>query len=121
MSLQYPVQKLIELFGQSVTIYRRSIETDDEGVVISDTYSDTITTKAWVTPTRGMREIWNVFGVGLEGDYSALFSGTVPISVNDRVILPDNIETEVREIINHYHKDSVDIREAILVKISAGE
>lgn len=121
MSLQYPTEKLIELFGQNVTIYRRSLSTDSEGIVTSDSYSDTTTAKAWVTPTRGMREVWNMFGVGLEGDYSALFSGTVTISVNDRVVLPDNVETEVREIINHYHKDSVDIREAILVKISSGE
>jgi len=118
MSISIVARKLIDLYGQNLTIKRRSISVDEEGSITEDSYSDTISVKGWVTPSRGERELYTIVGQTTQGDYSIVFEGTVSVDVDDRIIFPDGTETEVREIIRHYHKDSVDIKEVIVVIVS---
>jgi hypothetical protein len=122
MSIEMPVSKLIDLFGQDVIIKRKSFTVDDEGVITDDSYSATVSTKAWVLTVRGYREIWDYLpGYRVEGDFSAIFKASEAISVNDRVILPGAIETEIREIIPHYYRNNIDFYEAMLVRVGGEE
>jgi len=108
------VNKLIEDQGQDIIIYNNSISVDGNGNVISETFSNTIETKAWVMVFGGLLESYDLLGgYHTEGDYSVCVSNTVAVNPNDIIILKDGTRLEVREIISHYEFNDVQYRELI--------
>jgi len=120
METNWHVGKLIDTYGQSVKIHRHTFTLDDDNQVVDESYYDTISTRAWIIPFGGLREIWDIVGYRVDGDYSGCFKSNIDIDVNDRVILNDGIETEVVEIIKHYELNTVAYKEVILRKTSTG-
>ena len=114
-STDWLVNKLIEDQGQMVTIYTKSIEVDGNGNVTSESYSDTIETRAWVRPRfASIHEEYDLYGFKNEGDYTMSLSNTVTINLNDDVKLNDGQLLSVREIVKQYEYDQTVYKEVLL-------
>jgi len=113
--------KLIDLFGQDVTIKKVSYTTDEDKDVTGESFSNTISTKAWIMAMGGYRQVWEIEGYRIEGDYSGCFKSTVDINTEDIVVLNDGTECVVNEIIKHYEGNHVAYLEVIMNKMSTGE
>lgn len=114
MSTASIVEKLIDVNGQTIMIYNRTLEKDSDGNIISETYSTPIRTLSWVMAFGGMIETYELYGYHVDGEYSACVHATVPVGIGDRVVLSDGTELYVNEIIKHYELDSVAYLELIL-------
>jgi len=106
--------KLIEIFGQTITIYRYTIEVDENGIVTNEECYETITTKGWITPLTGLMEVWEIVGYRIEGDYSICIPNTVQVSTQDKVRLPDNTIWRIRSIVKHFDINNVAYLELIV-------
>lgn len=113
--------KIIDLYGQDVTIKKVSYTINTDKEVTEESFSSTISTKAWVMAMGGYRQAWELEGYRIVGDYSACFKSTVDISTEDIVILNDGTECVVNEIIKHYEGNHVAYYEVIMNKVSRGE
>jgi len=99
--------KLIETFGQDVTIYRYSISVDENGNIENETCYDTISTKAWVFHFGGYMEAYDLYGYRVQGDFAICVPGTVEVDTADKVKLVDGTVCRVREIVKHYDLNDV--------------
>ncbi len=116
MDASWVHSRMITEYGQDIKIYNKTISTDDNGNVISESYSNTIECKGWVIPFSSLREQYGYFGYRVEGDYSCCVENTITTSVNDKVSLADNTVVEIREIINHFEGNNISYKELILMK-----
>ena len=107
---------LINTYGQTIKIYNRVFEKDANNNITNEYYSDTIETIGWVIPFSSEREIYGNFGYRVEGDFSCCVATGTSVNVNDKVLLVDNTELEIREIISHYEFSRVAYKELILRK-----
>ena len=109
------VSKIIEDQGQDIKIYTKSETVDDDGNVVSESYSNTIETKAWVMPRfASIHEEYDLYGFKNEGDYTMSIGSTIPIRINDKVVLNDGEVLEVREIVKHFEYNSIAYKEVLL-------
>jgi hypothetical protein len=108
--------KLIELYGQDITIYTKSVTKDENNNVISEGYSNTIQTRGWVIPFSSLREQYGYYGYRVEGDYSVCVDTTIPTNINDKVVFVDNTSTEIREVLSHFEGNTVAYKELIVRK-----
>ena len=115
------MNKMIDSYGMSVKIKKLSYTVDEDKRITGESYSDTIETKALISPFRGYTESYLPYGYSIEGDYSGYFHSTVDININDRVVLSDNTSSKVNEIIKHFEFNSIAYLEVIMSKISRGE
>jgi len=120
LDTRFLVNKLIEEYGQDITIKKRSLSIDQDKYVTGESYS-TVTAIGWVIPTSGLSEAWMLSGRLVDADYSIVLKSTTDVSLKDIIVLPDNIEAEVVDIVKHYELNHVAFIEAIVRKISSGE
>jgi len=113
--------KIIDTYGQTVKVKKVSVTVDSDYDVTGESFSDTITTTAWVMPMGGYRQVWEIEGYRIEGDYSACFKSTVDIDTNDIVVLNNGTECVVNEVIEHFEGNHVSYLEVIMSKVSTGE
>jgi len=64
----YPTYKLIQKFGDDITVWFREEEVDEDGHVTYE-YRDTITVKGILVSATGLTEVWGVPGVYSDMDY----------------------------------------------------
>ncbi len=114
MDTSWHQNKLIELYGQDITIYRYTISTNENGIVESESCYDTIVTKGWIIPVTGLMEVWEIVGYRVEGDYSICVPNTVTVSTQDKVKLPDNTIWRIRSIVKHWDLNNVAYIELIV-------
>jgi len=110
------VRKLIEKFGTSVRIKRRSESVDSDGHV-TYSYDTIIEDKCLWSPASGFMEEWYRVGYEESVDRLATFKSSSTISVGDIVVFPDNSEYEVREIVERQFGDTLYSYEVLLVKV----
>jgi len=107
---------LINTYGQDIKIYNKAFTKDENNNVTNEYYSNTIETKGWVIPFSSLREKYFSGGYMVDGDYSCVVHGTIPVNPNDKVVMVDSLELEVREVLIHYEFNSVAYKELILRK-----
>ena len=118
MDTSWIFDKLIQQNGQTVTITKHSFVVDDNGQVTDESFTSTQGVYAWILSFAGWRELWDLPGYMVTGDYSACFESTISLDNTDYVTLADGTQTKVKEIIKHFEFNNTNYFEVILNKVS---